>query len=283
MKKLATYLCLLISLLSLPLAGVAAKTTASANPANVSAARKLVNKMLTGQGTIVESFSAVNNLIGFVVKSNQGGNGIIYADKAGKYIFSGSIIDANGQDLTQVYTNQYINSKLAGPAYNEAASLSWFADGNDNAPHKAYIIFDPNCIFCHALYQQIQPLIAEGQVQVRWIPVAFRDPSSPGKAAAMLNAGSDAESSKLLAHNEANFNDQTETGSLTPLKPDANDKQVSAAFNKVAHNTAFFSKFGFQGTPTILYKQANGKVMMVPGLPRGQAFTNMINSMGSDW
>ena len=282
MKKLSYIFCLLVGLLCLPLMGMAAK--ASAVPvANVSAATKLVNKLLNGQGTIVETFPAVDNLIGFVVKSSHGNNGILYADSTGKYLFSGSIVDANGQDLTQAYTNEYINSKLAGPAYEQASSLAWFADGSDAAPHKVYVIFDPNCIYCHVLYQQIQPLVDQGNVEIRWIPVAFRDPSSPGKAAAMLNAGSNEASSKLLAENEANFNDQTENGSLAPLTPNPSDKKVAAAFNSVAQNTAFFTKYGFEGTPTILYKQADGKVMVVPGLPRGQAFTDMINAMSANW
>jgi thiol:disulfide interchange protein DsbG len=161
--------------------------------------------------------------------------------------------------------------------------MNWFAEGSDKAPHKIYAIVDPNCIFCHVLYQQVEPLVTSGQVQVRWIPVAFRDPSSPGKAAAMLNAGSDAAAAKLLAQNEDGFDDQSESGALTPLTPNADDPTINAAFSKVAQNTAFFSQSGFQGTPTILYKQADGKVMMVPGLPRGQAFQDMINSTGSSW
>lgn len=281
MKKIIPVL--LAITMSLPLAGVAATKSSTKAVAGSAAATKLVNKLLSGQGTIQQTFSASDGLIGFVVQSNQGNNGIVYADSKGQYMFVGSIINAQGQDMTQLYTNQYINSKIAGPAYQQAANTTYFADGSDKAPHKAYVIFDPNCIFCHQLYQQMKPLIDNGQLQIRWIPVAFRDPSSPGKAAAMLNADSDAAASKLLDQNEAGFNDQTESGALTPLAPNSNDPAVTAAFSKVTQNTAYFSKFAFQGTPTILYKQSDGKVMMVPGLPRGQAFQDMVNSMGASW
>ncbi len=248
-------------------------------------ASKLVNKIIGTQGHVVQSFPAVDGMTGFVVQSNQGGNssGILYADAKGQYLFAGSIINAQGQDLTQQYTNEYINSKIAGPAYAQAMNLNYFTSGSDTAPHKAVVIMDPNCIFCHTLYQKIEPLIESGQLQVRWLPVAFRDPSSPGKAAAMLNAGSDAASDKLLAQNEANFDEQTESGSLTPLQPDSKNMAVTAAFSKVAQNTQFFSQSGFNGTPTILYKEKDGKVMMVPGLPQGKAFDAMMNSMGSTW
>lgn len=295
MKHFAKIL-LLAGALSVPVFGLAAttkgkiKTSPAANSTPVAsassptaAATALVNKVLNGQATIQQTFLAANGMIGFVVHSSQGNNGIVYADAQGQYLFIGSIINNQGQDLTQVYTNEYINSKLAGPAYQKAASMNWFSEGSDKAPHKLYIIIDPNCIYCHVLYQQIEPLITSNQLQVRWIPVAFRDPSSPGKAAAMLNAGSDAAADKLLAQNENGFDDQTESGALTPLVPNADDPVLSGAFSKVAQNTAFFSQSGFQGTPTILYKQEDGTVMMVPGMPRGQAFTDMINSVGSNW
>ena len=76
---------------------------------------------------------------------------------------------------------------------------------------------------------------------------------------------------------------QTESGSLTPLQADSKNAAVTAAFAKVVQNTQFFSQSGFNGTPTILYKEKNGKVAMVPGLPQGKAFDAMIDSMGSSW
>ncbi len=270
------------------LIGLAVAASSTALCAAVSAetpAAKLVNKVIGAQGHVVESFPAVDGLTGFVIQANQGSgsSGILYADVKGQYLFAGSIINAQGQDLTQQYTNQYINSKIAGPAYAQALGLNYFTSGSDTAPHKAIIIIDPNCIFCHNLYQELEPLIDAGQLQVRWLPVAFRDPSSPGKAAAMLNAGSDAAADKLLAENEANFDTQTESGSLTPLQPDSKNAAVTIAFGKVTQNTQFFSQSGFNGTPTILYKEANGNINMVPGLPQGKAFDAMIDSMGSSW
>lgn len=281
MKKLIPAL-LIAAAFNMTFVSIAEAKSSNKN-VSTAAATQLVNKVLSGQGNVQQSFPAANGLIGFVVQSSQGNNGIIYADPKGQYVFVGSIINAQGQDLTQLYTNQYINSKIAGPAYQDAADTSYFTDGNDNAPHKAYVIIDPNCIFCHVLYQQIKPLIDNGQLQVRWIPVAFRDPTSPGKAAALLNAGSDAAADKLMQQNESSFNDQSESGGITPLAPNPNDANLTAAFNKVNQNTAYFSKYGFQGTPTILYKQGDGKVMMVPGMPRGQAFQDMINNMGASW
>ncbi len=257
----------------------------AATPVNLNTpAAKLVTKVLNGQGQITEAFPAVNGLTGFVVEAKQGGNsGILYADSKGQYLFAGSIINAKGQDLTQLYTNEYINSKIAGPAYAAVMNLNTFTSGSDKAPHKIIVMIDPNCIYCHLLYNALQPLIAEGQVQVRWLPVAFRAASSAGMAAAMLNAGSDAAASKLLDANEAGFNDQTEQGGLAPLQTNAKDPAISAAFDKVTQNTQFFMKSGLVGTPAILYKSTSGKIVLLPGYVSGKAFTAMVSDAGSSW
>jgi thiol:disulfide interchange protein DsbG len=261
-------------------------TASAAAPAPINLttpAAKLVTQVIGDQGTIIDSFTAVGGLTGFVIQASQGSNnnGIVYADKKGQYLFVGSIINAKGQDMTQLYTNQYINSKIAGPAYSAAMGLSYFTSGKDSAPHKALVIMDPNCSYCHLVYKEFKPLIDSGQVQVRWLPVAFRDPTSPGKAAALLNAGSGAAA--LLDQNEKNFDDQSEEGAITPLQPNPNDPAMTKIFAEVAQNTEFFSKFGFQGTPTILYKKADGSVVMVPGYLQGQAFQAMIDNMGPNW
>lgn len=268
-----------IILATLMIAGIAfADNTVNLN----TPAAKLVTKLVSGQGTITDSFPAVGGLTGFVIQSNQNGSsGIVYADKKGQYLFAGSLVNAQGQDMTQIYTNQYINSKIAGPAYAAALNASYFVSGDDNAPHKAVIFIDPNCIYCHQLYAELKPLIDAGQVQIRWIPVAFRDQTSPGKAAALLNAGQGA--AKLFDQNEQSFNTQTEEGSITPLQPNPDNAAVTKAFTEVQQNTALFNKFGFQGTPTILFKQAKGQVVMVPGFVQGDAFQAMVNSMGPSW
>ncbi len=285
MKMISKLVCAtLMSTCVLAMADTSSATTnATATNVNLKTpAAQLVAKLMNGQGTIVESFPAVGGLTGFVVKSSQSGNsGIVYADKKGTYLFAGSIVNAQGQDMTQMYTNQYVTSKIAGPAYEAALGMNTFTQGSDKAPHKAIVIFDPNCVYCHMLYQELKPLMDAGQVQIQWLPVAFRDPTSPGKSAALLNAGSGAAA--LLDQNEKSFNDQTEEGAITPLQPNDKDPAISKVFTEVQDNTQFFSKFGFQGTPTILYKQNDGKIIMVPGYVQGQAFQTMISNMGSSF
>jgi len=208
---------------------------------------------------------------------------VVYSDKSGQYMFIGTIIDSNGQNLTDQYTQKYVNAGIAKTAFAQLPDLTWFSQGDENAPHKAYIIIDPNCIYCHLLYQEIAPLIQQGQLAVRWLPVGFLHASSAGKAATLLAADSVAEQIALLKQNETNFNMQQEEGGINALAKNNSNASISAVFDKVAKNTNFFSQMGFSGTPTLLFKDGKGAPNFYPGFAKGPQLQALINNMSDSW
>ncbi len=257
---------------------------AAATPA-LSAPEKLVNTVTKGQVSITQSFSAVDGLQGFVLspKSGQGQSMIAYTDKNGQYLFVGNLIGADGTNYTQQYTQQYIQAKVAKAAYAAAANTAWFTDGSDKAPHKMYVIIDPNCIFCHLLYKELLPYVQSGQVQVRWIAAGFLRPTSAGMSAQILHAGTPAQENALFKQNQDGFNQQKEQGGVTPLPQDAKDMTVAAAYAKVQQNTDFFEKYGFEGTPVLLYKQSDGTPSFYPGYLKGDQLTQVVKTIGNAW
>lgn len=276
---------------STPLPAAASTTVSSAPPAATGAgatdpATALVQKITQGQVKILQSFPAVNNLQGFVIQPNSPNDNrsmVVYADKSGNYMFIGTIIDGSGKNLTDQYTQKYVNAGIAKTAFQQLPGLAGFIEGNANAPHKAYIIIDPNCIYCHMLYQEVEPMIQQGQLAVQWIPVGFLHASSAGKAAALLNAGTPAQQIALLKQNETTFNTTEEEGGIAAISEDNSDAKVSAAFSAVEKNTNFFSQMGFVGTPTLLYKDASGNPNFYPGFAKGAQLQTLINSMGNSW
>jgi thiol:disulfide interchange protein DsbG len=147
--------------------------------------------------------------------------------------------------------------------------------GSPQAPHKAYVIFDPNCVYCHRLYAALQPQIASGQLTVRWVPVGFLKSSSPGKAYAILSAQNPVQA---LQKNEQNFNEAIEEGGITPVKnPSA---AIKDQFNK---NMQFMVQNQITATPVILFKNANGSPKSVMGLPDPSKMNSIINSMSSNY
>ena len=271
MKKLA-----LIPLAMLPALALAAH--------NSSPAAKLITKLTKGQAKVDKSFSVGDNIQGFVVspKKGPGRQMIMFATKDGNYLFAGNLLDKNGQNLTQVYTGKYISTKAAKKAINTIdAHTHYFTQGSDKAPHKAYVFFDPNCSACHIFYTEAAPIIKAGKLQVRWIPIAFLKASSNGKAALILSGKTDKKRAALLASDEHGFVMKTETGGLTAMKPNKSNKKY---FDMVDANTKYFSKQGFYVTPTIVYKQPNGKAGYTAGAqPPGADFDKFLAKIGSKW
>lgn len=63
---------------------------------------------------------------------------------------------------------------------------AWIAESEGR--RVVYIFFDPNCPSCAMLYRNLRTLIEPLELQVRWIPVALVNTTSPGKVAAILQA-----------------------------------------------------------------------------------------------
>ena len=238
--------------------------------------KKIVEKMLNGQGTITKTFSATDNLQGFVVSPyrDPARKSIIYADNAGKYIFLGNIISADGKNLSQSFYQKYVADVGAPKAYADAAKTHWFLAGSNNAPHKAYMIVEPNCSACHLAYQKLKPMIDSGQLAVRFILVAFLKPDSAGKAAAILTAK---KPSSAYALDEKKFVMRTESGGIKPLK-----KIDAATQAKIKTNIAFMQHHQFAATPVLIYKTSNGKYHTQIGFPgNDKAVQDLVNSFTS--
>lgn len=83
-------------------------------------------------------------------------------------------------------------------------------------PRVVSVFFDPNCPYCHELYDAAKHEVGREGLQFRWIPVAVLAPGSEGKAAAILQAP---DRAKALARNENDFNENPEAGSGGGIVP----------------------------------------------------------------
>jgi len=244
---------------------------------NVEAGKLLIEKMTQGNVTIVSNFNSLGDLEGYVIQSTgpNAQQGVIYTDREGQYLVSGIIIDKNGNNVNQMDFEKYVAPIAVNNAYSHINSASYIEQGSASAPHKAYIMIDPNCIYCHQLYALLQPQIASGQLAVRWIPVGFLKASSAGKAYAILSAQNPVQA---LQKNEQNFNAAIEEGGIAPVK--APSAAVKDKFNK---NMQFMVQSQLTVTPVILYKNANGSAKISMGMPAQSKLAALINSMGSNY
>ncbi|MDO8953874.1 MAG: thiol:disulfide interchange protein DsbG [Gammaproteobacteria bacterium] len=247
-----------------------------------SPAAKLVTKLTYNQVTITNEFKAANGWQGFVVQTKkQNSQAILFVDPANKYLFAGALIAADGTNLTQQYTDEYINKAIAKNAGQAIAKTHWISEGSDSAPHKIYVLIDPNCIYCHMSFQSLAPFIAGNQLQVRWVSVGIIKSTSLGKAAHLLSIQSPKDQIAALKQDENDFNSSQEEGGITAL--DESDPAYKMAFNQVVENNTFFTQNQFIGTPVIIYTKADGTPSIYAGLAQGKDLEAIVNAAGSSW
>jgi thiol:disulfide interchange protein DsbG len=236
----------------------------------------LINQVTHGNAVILNQFNAVANLQGFVVQSSRDNNqSIIYADNQGRYLIFGTVIGADGRDISQQNFQQYIAPQSANVAFNYVGSTAWIAQGSKDAPHQMYVVFDPNCIYCHRLYDALQPFIKNGTLAVRWLPVAFLKPTSNGRVYAMLSS---ANPLQMLTQNENNFDEASENGGIPPLEnPSATVKQ------QLQNNMAFLTEAQISATPALLYKTTNGNTRLDVGMVDPSKLKDLISTIGKSF
>lgn len=137
-------------------------------------------------------------------------------------------------------------------------------DGNANALRIVYVFTDPNCPYCNQLWKAARPWVEAGKVQLRHVMVGVIRQDSPAKAAAILEATSPQEA---LAENELNYKD----GGISPLKTIR-----PAMTKKLEDNAALMTEIGFSGTPAIIFREADGSIGKMAGLPQDAALEMIL-------
>ncbi|MBN3812788.1 thiol:disulfide interchange protein DsbG [Paraburkholderia sp. Ac-20347] len=246
-------------------------TGTSAAEATVASVPTAVTKAEVGGLKVVSVFPAAGDLTGYVLSSRPGENMLVYTPKGhDNILITGRILDGDGSDLsaqylekygTKVDLNKYENMIKEAPAIVEGAT-------GRNVKSKIYVFMDPNCIFCHLAWKALQPYEAAG-LQVHWIPMGFLKPDSAGKAAALLDSE---DGAKLLAALEINFSEKNESGGILP------ENIISEKDRKILReNKDLFDKIGFQGTPTILFRDAQGHLASHQGMPKLSTLPYMLS------
>ena len=121
-----------------------------------------------------------------------------------------------------------------------------------------YVLFDANCLYCHLTWKAVQPYEKVG-LQVRWIPVAYQQRSSIGRAAAIMQARDRGEA---LRTNESRYDAKRFDGGIAPARHVS--PQLEAQF---AENTRLMHAFGAPGTPVLAWKDAAGAIHASVGMP----------------
>ena len=209
---------------------------------------------------VVRTFAAASGLKGWVLSRN-GHYSLVYSTPDGKTLLVGELIDGDsGTSLSEQYYAKYVPQPDPAALFGKLERSHFIAEGTLKSPKSViYVLFDPNCPFCHFAWKALQPYERVG-LQVRWIPVAYLMQSSPGKAAAIMEAE---DPGAALRENEEKYDVARHQGGIAALS----DPSAGTLRRLRAHNE-LMQAFGASGTPALVWRDAQGKIRVSVGMPR---------------
>ena len=236
----------------------------------------VINKITQNRFNISRHFDVEgHHMTGYVAEPKEGGQPVIfYSNNQTGDIVYGMLFDKDGTNLTEKYVNKHISPMLAKQMLKDVSTAKWFLIGKESAPHQVYVIGEPNCSACHALFSDLKPFVDKGELSIRWIMTAFLKPDSLGKAAAILQ--SDDPAAMLSLNEGKDFDMKKEEGPVKVLPENQIQDETKAALKA---NMLFMAKSGVRGTPAFFYVDNDGKPLRVDGHPQGN-FDALIKTMG---
>lgn len=203
------------------------------------------------------SFAVGNSLVGWLVSYN-GQEQIIYTTSDDEYLINGLVLDAQGNDLTAQHQKAWLQTgsweDLAAAHFiSQTAEDEELAKENDKT---IYVFFDANCPFSQLAWLALQPYVEQG-LEVRWLPVAYLEPSSKTKAAALLNMPKEEQASLLAQLMQPEDFPDLETGDYT-------QQQLS----QLEANTQLMQSLGLNATPSWIWLDNTQQLESYAGMLR---------------
>jgi len=240
-------------------------------PASVALAQALppaVQAIEARGAEVVGSFEAPGGLKGYAARYN--GQGIaLYLTPDGDHVLIGSLLDANGEDLTRAPLEKLVYEPLSKEMWQRLESSTWIQDGAVEAPRVVYMFSDPNCPYCNMFWKQARPWVESGDVQLRRVMVGMLRPDSAGKSAALLEAKDPAAA--LNTHETAG-----KASKLEPLE-DVSPKLTE----RLEANLTLMGEMGASATPAIYYLDDSGRLQQQQGAPRPDSLTKIMGPLSA--
>jgi len=243
-----------------------------ATPAAGGAAKATANRPAVLQGIekhgfeVMGEFDAPGGLRGFagLVGGQQPAAAYVTAD--GKAVMVGTLFNEKGEDVGAGPIDRLVAKPMSDRIWNKLDASAWVRDGRADAPRVVYTFSDANCPYCHRFWEAARPWVDSGKVQLRHVMVGVIREDSPAKAAAILGAPNP---SAVFLQNEHDFS----KGGITPAA-----SITPALANKLDANQVLMVELGFQGTPGILFRDAEGVVQRVSGMPQGEDMDKVMGA-----
>lgn len=204
--------------------------------------------------TIIDTFDTPAGLKGYAA-TIQGQPMSIYLTADKQFAMIGNLINAEGEDLGEAALYELISAPQNEKVWQQLEQARWIQDGQKSAKRIIYTFTDPYCPYCQRLRELAEPYIANGEVQLRHIMVGILQENSVQTAADILAAES--PEAALRQHIEQKQAQQ----------PGSESQASADALATVENNNLLMEQLGFMATPTSVYKDKQGHVRLIEGMP----------------
>lgn len=208
-------------------------------------------------------FKAPGELQGYAMQY-QGQGTTVYLTPDKQHAIMGNLVDAAGKNLSDAEVEKFVYAPMAKEMWQNLEKHRWIAAGNAKAPRIVYVFADPYCPYCTQFWEQAQPWLKSGKVQLRVLLVGMLRPDSGQKAAAILMSKDPA---KTLADYE------NSKGKLALQKPDKIDPAIGEALKD---NLTLMDDLGGNATPSIYYLNAEGRLQQHQGMPDAETLNTIL-------
>ncbi len=194
---------------------------------------------------------------------------VFYATPDGQRVIPGAMFDAAGKNLTRDHVASIpgaIPTVVIGdeaprpptqvPSAPESIlkamdSTTFGTTGLPSAP-RLWVFIDPLCSWSVRAMEQLRPYVASGRLQLAVVPVSVLDREDAGRSTLMAKAMLSLPRDAMVAAWSGN------------KLPDAAEPSADL---RLAANQAAAGIIGLRGTPTILWRKADGTEGRADGLP----------------
>lgn len=210
---------------------------------------------------ILDTFTAPSGLSGYAALY-QGRPLAIYLTSDKEHAIIGSLLDAQGEDLTRDVIDEKINRPQSKIIWEKLEKEShWVSEGSKKADKVVYVFTDPNCPYCKRFWNDAQPWVKANKVELRHVPVGVLGEGSRKKAAYILAAKNPTQA---MVDNESG---------KQPAKENAIAEQQAEQLDT---NLQLMTQVGATGTPAILYRDDTGMLQMHPGAAQGEQLVEIF-------
>ncbi|MBV8590265.1 MAG: hypothetical protein JO212_09430 [Acetobacteraceae bacterium] len=250
------------------IADTAASTskTSTSSLANVPALRRIA-----ASGAQLTNLGTVPGVRAVFARAGQRFQ-VFYVTPDGESVIGGVMWDAAGENITRqqvakidgVTPTVVIGQADAKPGelIKAAEAATYGPAGNPSAP-RLWMFFDPQCSFSIRAMQQLKPYADQGRVQLALVPVSILDHEDGGLSTKAALS--------LLSQPADQITASWSVGRVNAPAADA--------ATKLSRNMQAAEQIHLRGTPTFLWRNADGSDGRLDGLP--DDFGTLIAQVGS--